>query len=228
VDPLAVTAGLGTLAGLGTGWHLLHRARRSEAEAARLRRRLQAAHHAASHDPLTGLPNRRAFYQLGAALMADSSRHPLAVALLDLDDFKRVNDGHGHAAGDRVLITVAARLATCFGDNLIARIGGDEFAGLLCVPDTAQRTLDRAATALAAIAAEPIQLGANGVTAVTASAGLVPVSPDGQLAEALHRADVAMYRAKAAYRARSGGAAILRDTSTSRLVDNTPLAEAGG
>ncbi|HKT05986.1 MAG TPA: GGDEF domain-containing protein [Rugosimonospora sp.] len=199
MDPLTVVAGLGALAGIGAGLHSRRRVLRAEAEACGLRRQLQAAHHAACHDPLTGLPNRRAFYQLGAALVADASRHPLAAALIDLDDFKDVNDRYGHAAGDAVLVAVAARLATCFGGNLVARLGGDEFAGLLCVPDTDQLTLDRAARALATITAEPVRVG-TGLAAVTASVGLVPVPPATELAEAVHRADLAMYRAKMAYR----------------------------
>src|SRR5262249_56438404 len=98
-----------------------------------LRRQLRLAEHAASHDPLTGLPNRRAFYQLGTTMVADPTRHPLAVAVIDLDGFKSVNDRYGHATGDEVLVTLAARLATWAGGDLVARLSGDEFAGLLCL-----------------------------------------------------------------------------------------------
>jgi diguanylate cyclase (GGDEF)-like protein len=195
VDPLSVVAGAGALVGIGTGWHARRRVQRAEAEAAALRRQLSAAHHAASHDPLTGLPNRRAFYHLGTALIDDPTRHPLAAAVIDLDDFKDVNDRYGHAAGDEVLKAVAARLATSAGDNLVARLGGDEFAGLLCVPATDRFTLDRTARALAVIVAEPMWV-AGAMVAVTASVGLVPVYPSGHLAEAMGRADAAMYQAK--------------------------------
>ncbi|MEN3308368.1 MAG: diguanylate cyclase [Micromonosporaceae bacterium] len=233
MDPLTVVAGLGALAGIGAGWHSRRRVQRAEAEANRLRRQLQAAHHAASHDPLTGLPNRRAFYDLGGALIGDLTRHPLAAAVIDLDDFKDVNDEYGHAAGDEVLVTVAARLVTCAGDNLVARLGGDEFAGLLCVPATDRATLDRMARALAVIVAEPMWV-AGAMVAVTASVGLVPVHPLGHLAEALGRADVAMYQAKPRYRrhthtppAHTHHAERLAQAPR-HLVDNAPRAEAGG
>lgn len=203
MDPLTVVAALGALAGAGTGWHSRRRRKRAEATLGLLRRELQTAHHAASHDHLTGLPNRRAFHQLGSALVADASRHPLAAAVIDLDGFKDVNDRYGHAAGDRVLVTVAARLATCTGGNLMARLGGDEFAGLLCVPSTDETTLRRVARALAVIVAEPMSVP-EGTATITASVGVVPVYPAGHLADALHRADSAMYRAKTAYRVTGG------------------------
>jgi diguanylate cyclase (GGDEF)-like protein len=225
VDPLTVVAGIGALAGIGTGWRARRRVQRAEAEATRLRRQLHAAHHAASHDPLTGLPNRRAFYQLGSQLTGDPTRHPLAAAIIDLDDFKDVNDKYGHAAGDEVLVTVAARLATCAGDNLVARLGGDEFAGLLCVPATDQVTLDRTARALAVIVAEPMWVGGDTV-AVTASVGLVPVYPSGHLAEALSRADAAMYRAKPSYRRPPVCDPPAHTHHAERLAQ--PRAEAGG
>ncbi len=194
MDPVTVVAGLGALAGIGSGWHSRRRYRRVEAEVAGLRRQLTAAHHAASHDPLTGLPNRRAFYHLGCALVNDASRQPLAVAVIDLDDFKAVNDRFGHAVGDQVLVTVAARLATCAGDQLVARLGGDEFAGLLGLP-AGPDGLDRAGQALRHSLAEPMWV-AGGLVRVTASVGVVPVPPATPLAEAVARADAAMYRAK--------------------------------
>jgi diguanylate cyclase len=199
VDPVTVVAGLGALAGIGTGWHSHRRFRRSVAEAANLRRQLQVAHHAASHDPLTGLPNRRAFHELGGALLADPTRQPLAAAVIDLDDFKAVNDRYGHAAGDRVLVIAAARLATCAGDNLVARLGGDEFAGLLCLPVAGPAGLDRAARILETSLAEPMWIAGELVT-VRASVGVAPVTATGCLSDAVDRADAAMYRTKAARR----------------------------
>ena len=88
----------------------------------------------ARHDPLTGLPNRRLFDERLDQEMADAIRHgrSLAVAILDLDGFKTVNDLHGHPAGDRALCEVAERLQQVLrrGD-LLARIGGEEFAWIL-------------------------------------------------------------------------------------------------
>src|SRR5215470_5915464 len=130
MDPLTLVAGVAAASAIGAGWHWYGRASRAEAEATLLRGELRAERHAARHDPLTGLPNRRTFYQRGAAIVADPARRPLAVLLLDLDDFKRVNDEFGHATGDEVLVTIARRLAAYAGGNLVARLGGDEFAGL--------------------------------------------------------------------------------------------------
>jgi diguanylate cyclase len=199
VDPVALIAGLLTLGGVaccaGAGWRLRCRAVRAEAEAARLREELVAERHAAAHDPLTGLPNRRAFYQLGAALVADPARRPLVAVVLDLDDFKQINDRLGHAAGDEVLITVARRFAAYAGDGLVARLGGDEFAGLLSIPDLDDAWLSCAARELADALAAPMAASGYSVL-LTASVGLVPVYRDVDLAEALRHADAAMYRAK--------------------------------
>jgi diguanylate cyclase (GGDEF)-like protein len=181
------------LAATTAGWRLRCRATRAEAETGRLRGELRAERYAASHDPLTGLPNRRAFYQLGAALVADPARRPLVGVVLDLDDFKQVNDRLGHAAGDRVLIILAQRLARCAGHNLVARLGGDEFAGLW------RSSLDfawacRVASKLARDLAAPVRR--RSLVNVTASIGLAHVHVPAHLAEVLGRADAAMYRAR--------------------------------
>nr|WP_239088496.1 GGDEF domain-containing protein [Planosporangium mesophilum] len=164
-------------------------------EVAKLRRELLTERHAACHDPLTGLPNRRAFYELGAALVADPRRPALAAAVLDLDDFKQINDAYGHAAGDEVLVNVARRFAGYAGDGLVARLGGDEFAGLL-VGATDESWLRRAGDELVDTVAEPMRV-AQSTVVVTASVGLVAVEGAADLAEVLRDADAAMYRAKA-------------------------------
>ncbi|CAN7238430.1 EAL domain-containing protein [Pseudoxanthomonas sp. LjRoot168] len=100
-------------------------ARLREAESLARERHL---HHLAHHDPLTGLPNRRAFL---AALKKERSG-PHAVAMIDLDNFKTINDSLGHTTGDQVLCIVAGRLRqVCRQGDLLARLGGDEFAMLL-------------------------------------------------------------------------------------------------
>ena len=92
----------------------------------------QAALELASHDPLTGLPNRRAFRQSVMSALEPASgqdAHQLSLAMIDLDNFKRVNDMFGHAAGDAVLQAIASALsAVTRPTDCVARIGGDEFA----------------------------------------------------------------------------------------------------
>ncbi|HEV7898582.1 MAG TPA: GGDEF domain-containing protein [Planosporangium sp.] len=196
MDPLTIAAGVATAAAAGAGWHWRRRARKAEAEVGRLRCELLTERHAASHDPLTGLPNRRAFYELGAALVADPQRLHLAAAVLDLDDFKQINDRYGHAAGDEVLVNVARRFATYAGDGLVARLGGDEFAALLVGATADERWLRQAGERLAVTVAAPMRV-AESTVVVTASVGLVPVDRPADLADVLRHADAAMYRAKA-------------------------------
>lgn len=166
-----------------------------------LRRVNRRIAHAAAHDSLTGLLNRRALLER-ATTLADSRRRrerPLGLVLVDVDHFKRVNDLHGHAAGDEVLRAVAASLREGLrDDDLIARWGGEEF--LLLLPATtleqAQAIAERQRRAVAALAvtlapdAAPLQ--------VTASFGVSAVDDgDAGFDRALERADQALYRAKA-------------------------------
>ena len=94
----------------------------------------QAGRHAALHDALTGLPNRALFNDRLEHAIAQASRHAwtLAVMFVDLDDFKVINDTHGHDAGDSVLQTIARRLKkTTRGEDTVSRHGGDEFLSVL-------------------------------------------------------------------------------------------------
>jgi diguanylate cyclase (GGDEF)-like protein len=210
IDPLtaaAATTGLAFVGVASASWHLRRRVRRVEAQAARLRRQLQAEYHAANHDPLTGLPNRRGFFRRGEALVADPNRHPLVAVVLDLDDFKLVNDRFGHAVGDRVLVTVARRFAVWAAyrtgpddtgpvpGNLVGRLGGDEFAGLLSASSTDPDRLRHAAWRLTDLLAAPIPVGGHTVR-VSVSAGMAGVPAASSLSDALHHADAAMYRSK--------------------------------
>jgi diguanylate cyclase (GGDEF)-like protein len=154
--------------------------------------------HQAFHDPLTDLPNRALFGdRLEHALQrARRSLLPVAVALVDLDDFKTVNDSLGHAAGDTLLIAAAERLRGCLrpGDTL-ARLGGDEFAVVLDESggEGAARVADRIVKAFAM----PFPIAGREVI-TTASVGITVAAPgEGTGAEDILRtADVALYVAK--------------------------------
>ncbi|MCV2489937.1 GGDEF domain-containing protein [Geodermatophilus sp. YIM 151500] len=146
----------------------------------------------ATTDELTGSPNRRAFLErVGEAIAEAAAGRPSTVCLVDLDGFKAVNDTGGHRAGDAVLKAVAAALSGAVRDtDTVARLGGDEFAVL------AERTPDLPAERLAerlraAVAAAGARAG------VTASVGTTEVRDGDDLEALLHRADEAMYRAKA-------------------------------
>jgi diguanylate cyclase (GGDEF)-like protein len=196
IDPITATAAaVAGLAGTGGAWYVRRRVRRVEALAARLREQLRAEREVASRDPLTGLANRRAFFQRGEALLADPGRPPLLAVVLDVDDFKEVNDRLGHAAGDEVLAVIGARLAAFTGGDLVARLGGDEFAGLLARPVD---DLPRAVTALAEALGAPMLIAGHPAR-ITVSVGvaLVPPAPTTRLTDVLRHADVAMYRDKA-------------------------------
>jgi diguanylate cyclase (GGDEF)-like protein len=166
------------------------------AQVARLQAEREALQWAAGHDELTGLPNRRLFYALASRVL-DTADESAAVMMIDLDGFKPINDGHGHAAGDHVLRIIACRLAAWSGDNLVARLGGDEFAVLLtnAGPRGRKPSWRSAVLALAALIAEPIPLTRH-VVAVTASIGIALAGGAAPVAELLHRADLAMYYAK--------------------------------
>ncbi|MGH8878812.1 MAG: GGDEF domain-containing protein, partial [Stackebrandtia sp.] len=115
---------------------------------------LRAARHAARHDETTGLPNRRAFYP---RLDRAARRGRVAVALLDLNGFKAINDTCGHQAGDQVLTRVAARLAALPSPAMFAaRLSGDEFA--LLIDDRDGGAMLTAQAAWRTIAAAPVLL----------------------------------------------------------------------
>jgi diguanylate cyclase (GGDEF)-like protein len=167
----------------------------------------------AHYDSLTGLPNRKRFFDnLATALQAASERgHCLAVLLIDLDRFKLVNDTQGHSAGDAVLRSVAAQLLRGIrGSDIIARItaedqgpeigrlGGDEFAIVLPKITSAQDAGD-VATRLLKSLEEPAEHGACALysPSATASIGIAIFPDDGRNAETLLKhADVALYHAK--------------------------------
>jgi diguanylate cyclase (GGDEF)-like protein len=152
----------------------------------------------ALHDATTGLPNRRLFGdRLAQALMAAERHHrTLAVMFLDLDDFKGINDAHGHGAGDEVLKEVARRLLLhTRREDTACRSGGDEFLLLLMDPQ-GPKNIARIGAAISNNIAAPIDTGRRGVS-VTASIGISIYPENGTTTDELIRnADSAMYKAK--------------------------------
>jgi diguanylate cyclase (GGDEF)-like protein len=154
--------------------------------------------HQALHDSMTGLANRAVFHdRLEHALVrAERRQRPVAVLVLDLDDFKTVNDSLGHTAGDELLVTVARRLRASLREgDTCARLGGDEFGVLLedCGdPDDVLAVAEAVSEALR----QPLMLEGREVLG-TASIGAAVGQPGQRAEELLRNADLAMYRAKA-------------------------------
>jgi two-component system cell cycle response regulator len=152
---------------------------------------------ASRRDPLTALPNRRAFDEDLAREAARAARSgaPLAVVVLDIDRFKAVNDTHGHAAGDAVLQAVATRAAGAIrAGDLLARLGGEEFGILLPGADLA-RAVDAAERIRAALAALPVEAAGRALP-ITASFGCAALAPGEPPHALVARADARLYEAK--------------------------------
>ncbi|MEU4716835.1 bifunctional diguanylate cyclase/phosphodiesterase [Micromonospora purpureochromogenes] len=159
--------------------------------------------HQATHDPLTGLPNRVLFTERLTAAIGAPGRGAdrVGVCFLDLDRFKVVNDSLGHQVGDALLVSVARRLRAALGEHLLARLGGDEF--VILVERTA-RVDDAVAAAEAALAAlaEPALVDGHELT-ITASIGIVERPVAGTTpGELMRAADSTLHWAKAAGGAR--------------------------
>ena len=172
----------------------------------------------ARHDPLTGLCNRVDFIErLDAALSGPGEFPPLALLLLDLDQFKSVNDTFGHPAGDALLQALGARMAELLApDALLARYGGDEF--VVIQPGASEAEALALADRLLAAACEPLPAEGREVV-VGASLGIALAPRDGAGSrELIQAADVALYQAKAAGRctARVFAPAMARAASTRR------------
>ena len=169
------------------------------------RERIEAmVRHQASHDMLTGLPNRVLFHDRlqGAIQRAQRHHDRFALACIDIDGFKNVNDVHGHPAGDALLQEIAARLSTHLrGNDTVARLGGDEFA--LILEDIEDPTLAlQLCEKLCATLGEPYALRVNGHSVdvrIGASIGIAPYVPDDRPdadEQLIQTADRAMYAAK--------------------------------
>ena len=173
------------------------------AVALRSTRLVQELGYDATHDSLTGLPNRRALYTDGQARLVKTPGRRRALLLLDLDKFKEVNDSLGHHAGDQLLVEVGARLrGQVRGGDLLARLGGDEFAVLL--EDAGYDAAASVAANLRARLAEPFttlaEPSAPGTLTLysSVSIGIALFPDDGpDLSALLRKADIAMYKAKA-------------------------------
>ncbi|MGY4923220.1 putative bifunctional diguanylate cyclase/phosphodiesterase [Streptomyces sp. 900105755] len=153
----------------------------------------------ATHDALTGLPNRTLFFErLEKALSAGEGQR-FGLCYLDLDGFKTINDSLGHSAGDRLLVEVADRLQSCATapGEMVARLGGDEFVALTTGPAT-QREVDDLADRIMNALVTPISIDGRELM-VRGSIGIVE-GPAGERtpAEVLRSADITMYRAKSA------------------------------
>jgi diguanylate cyclase (GGDEF)-like protein len=153
----------------------------------------------ALRDPLTGFHNRRSLAENGAELLNKATRRQksLAMLVLDLDNFKNVNDVHGHAIGDSLLKAVAAEVAGLMPPNSIAaRLGGDEFACAFVFDTANPDIVERVAEAIVARLSQPFD--ADGVFAhISVSVGIAHSAADCETIDALtRRADIAMYEAK--------------------------------
>ncbi|MFW2440339.1 MAG: diguanylate cyclase [Arenicellales bacterium] len=154
-------------------------------------------------DPLTGLPNRRAFLQSMEKTLAECARHHIhaALILIDLDEFKAINDSYGHDAGDEVLIEIGQRLIKGMRkEDVVSRIGGDEFIVLIKQLNDANDKAEKEALTFAEkiniILAEPLKYK-DKLIQLDSSLGVTLLGSDTYKIEAeIRKADVAMYHAK--------------------------------
>ncbi|MFK7966041.1 MAG: putative bifunctional diguanylate cyclase/phosphodiesterase [Burkholderiaceae bacterium] len=170
----------------------------SEIDVSSIKRTEAHANHMASHDSLTGLPNRTHVidYFRDAIDHIWEQKQEAALVLIDLDHFKDVNDSLGHQAGDRLLVAIAQRLLnTVRSQDLVARLGGDEFL-ILMFGHGLRAEIDRLKTRLMLAVSEPVLVDGQEVY-VTPSLGVSLLPDDSQDLESMMRnADLAMYRAK--------------------------------
>ena len=185
---------------------------------ASLRQQAADAHHQARHDSLTGLPNRAELLARIADAVHDGE--PFGVLLMDLNDFKQINDALGHAAGDEVLIELARRLepATA-GAHVLARLGGDEFA--IVAPGDKSTCVALAHTLNTQIGEEVTVSSYRIEVASSVGVALFPAHGD-DAGELLKHADLAMYEAKE----RGGGVAVFGTDSSGKAMRQLAISSA--
>ncbi len=185
----------GILLALGLAYRMRqHQAARREAE------------QLARIDPLTGLLNRRAFFEHALPIWSAAQRQqrPLALMMVDIDHFKLINDAHGHAVGDRALVAIAELLAeACRSSDIAARWGGEEFIVLLAETDAPQaaRMAERLRAEIESINLCPVL----GESCLSASFGIAELNDHELLEDLINEADGWLYRAKQAGRNRVAG-----------------------
>ncbi len=169
----------------------------------------------ATHDHLTGLPNRSYFFEFSSKALSLAKRENKSIAILfiDLDRFKQVNDTYGHKRGDELLQSVATRLLTHLrNEDFVARIGGDEFAGLLYNPNSFDE-ITQAASRLIKDLSKPFMISGNELT-IGCSIGVAVFPEHGnEIEELIERADQALYKVKKQGR---GNVAIFENCMTVR------------
>ena len=171
----------------------------TEAALARLYEELDSASTLARHDALTEALNRKGLDEALEREMASLRRNelPLSISLLDIDNFKKLNDRLGHEAGDKALIHLASVARQCMRPNdTLARYGGEEF--VILMPDTPLASGIEAMTRLQRELTRIFFLSGKENVLITFSAGVVQVEPDETGVQVLNRADQAMYLAKRA------------------------------
>ncbi|MBF8222126.1 GGDEF domain-containing protein [Halomonas sp. 328] len=160
----------------------------------------EALRERAEVDPLTGLANRRQLAEAMEGALADRHGRPPALILIDLDDFKAINDTHGHQAGDALLVAVAERLRGSLRDgDTIARLGGDEF--LVVIPGASAESAQQIADKLFEALRPPVAWQGERLR-ISPSMGVILAEADEPASRLLQRVDAAMYRAKRAGKAR--------------------------
>lgn len=164
----------------------------------------------ARRDPLTGLLNRRAFFELAEKLEAEGA--DFAILMIDIDHFKSINDNYGHLGGDRVLVHAARLIQGAFrSDDIACRYGGEEFCVLLRECDRG-KALQLAQGVVERLAAEPLNVSEGLRVAVTTSVGVCARAAGETLLKTLQQADAALYNAK--YQGRNRAVAHTDEPST--------------